>query len=94
MYLHLGQDTVINMKDIIGVFDMDNTTISKHTRQFLADAQKEAVEKDRKSKRIPALSGGAAPDKKGDTRLSEAEAWAAARAGLSREEYAKYKYAY
>lgn len=40
MYLHLGQDTVINMKDIIGVFDMDNTTISKHTRQFLADAQK------------------------------------------------------
>ena len=61
---------------------------------LLKDMQKEAVEKERKGKRIPALSGGAAPDKKGSAGLSEAEAWAAARAGLSREEYAKYKYAY
>lgn len=61
---------------------------------LLRDVQKEAVEKERKAKRIPALSGGAAPDKKGSAGLSEAEAWAAARAGLSREEYAKYKYAY
>ncbi len=40
MYLYLGQDTVVPMKDIIGVFDMENTTVSKHTRQFLSDAQK------------------------------------------------------
>ncbi len=40
MYLHLGQDTVVKMEEIIGIFDMDNTTISKHTRGFLADAQK------------------------------------------------------
>lgn len=40
MYLHLGQETVVRVQDIVGIFDMDNTTISKHTRQFLADAEK------------------------------------------------------
>ncbi len=40
MYLHLGQETVVRLKDVVGIFDMDNTTISKHTRQFLADAEK------------------------------------------------------
>ena len=38
MYLHLGQNTVVNMKDIVGVFEMDN---SKHTRNYLTRAQKE-----------------------------------------------------
>lgn len=41
MYLHLGQDTVVRTDRIIGVFDMDNSTVSKHTRRFLARAQKE-----------------------------------------------------
>lgn len=41
MYLHLGQNIVVNRKRIVGVFDMDNTTISKHTREFLAKAQRE-----------------------------------------------------
>lgn len=27
MYLHLGQDTIVNQRDIVGVFDMDNSTI-------------------------------------------------------------------
>ena len=40
MYLHLGQETVVPTKEIVGIFDMDNTTVSKHTREFLADAQK------------------------------------------------------
>lgn len=40
MYLHLGQDTIINFKDIIGIFDMDTTTVSKHTRNYLAIAEK------------------------------------------------------
>lgn len=40
MYLHLGQDTVVRMDELIGIFDMDTSTISKHSRQFLADAQK------------------------------------------------------
>ena len=41
MYLHLGQNTVVNMKDIVGVFEMDNSTVSKHTRNNLTRAQKE-----------------------------------------------------
>lgn len=41
MYLHLGQETVIPMSDIIGVFDLDNTTISKKTRNFLAKAERD-----------------------------------------------------
>lgn len=40
MYLHLGNETVVRTRDIIGIFDMENTTVSKLTRQFLADAQK------------------------------------------------------
>ena len=35
MYLHLGQDTVVRGDDIIGIFDLDNTTVSPHTRAFL-----------------------------------------------------------
>ena len=31
MYLHLGQDTVIKMDEIIGIFDMDTSTLSKTT---------------------------------------------------------------
>lgn len=40
MYLHLGQSTVISYEDIIGIFDLDNTTVSKITRDYLAKAQK------------------------------------------------------
>ena len=41
MYLHLGQDIIVNMRDIVGVFDLDNSTISRHTREFLSRAQRE-----------------------------------------------------
>ena len=40
MYLHLGQDVVVRKKDIVGVFDMDNTTISRYTRSYLTKAEK------------------------------------------------------
>ena len=39
MYLHLGQEVVVRHADVIGVFDMDNTTISPHTRDFLRQAE-------------------------------------------------------
>lgn len=39
MYLHLGNNYVVPEKEIIGIFDLDNTTISKHTRNLLAQAQ-------------------------------------------------------
>lgn len=41
MYLHLGQNTVVNTDEVLGVFDLDNSTVSKHTRGFLNRAQKE-----------------------------------------------------
>lgn len=40
MYLYLGGDAVARENDVIGIFDMDNTTISKHTRDFLSAAEK------------------------------------------------------
>lgn len=41
MYLHLGQSTVVNGNDIVGIFDIDNTTVSKKTREYLNRAEKE-----------------------------------------------------
>ncbi len=40
MYLHLGQDTVITTESIIGIFDIDECTISKKTRDYLTAAEK------------------------------------------------------
>lgn len=40
MYLHIGGDYIINSKNILGIFDMENTTISKYTRSFLANMEK------------------------------------------------------
>lgn len=40
MYLHLGQDTVVKINEIIGIFDLETSTISKISRKYLADAQK------------------------------------------------------
>lgn len=40
MFLFLGGDVSVPEKEVIGVFDMDNTTIAKSTREFLARAQK------------------------------------------------------
>ncbi len=41
MYIHLGNNKNIREKDIIGIFDMDNATMSKTTQKFLNKAQKE-----------------------------------------------------
>lgn len=40
MFLHLGENTVISSSEIIGIFDMDNTTVSKATRDYLSKMQK------------------------------------------------------
>lgn len=40
MYLHLGQDVVVRQQDIVGVFDMENTTVSQATRHYLRQAEK------------------------------------------------------
>ena len=41
MYLHLGQNVVIPQSTVIGIFDIDNTTSSHTTREYLNRAEKE-----------------------------------------------------
>ena len=40
MFLHVGNNKNIRERDIIGIFDMDNATVSNVTRKFLSEAQK------------------------------------------------------
>lgn len=40
MLLHLGQDTVVNTKDIVAICDLDTSTVSHKTRDFLSTATK------------------------------------------------------
>ena len=40
MYLHLGQDVVVPASSILGVYDMDTATWSKHTRALIASMEK------------------------------------------------------
>lgn len=41
MYLNIGNDMAVRDSSVIGIFDMDNTSTSKRTREFLAHAEKE-----------------------------------------------------
>ena len=40
MYLSIGNDMAVRETSIIGIFDMDNTSTSKRTREFLSKAEK------------------------------------------------------
>ena len=42
-YLHIGQNVMLEDKRIIGIFDLDNTSTSKHTRAFLKQAEQDGV---------------------------------------------------
>ena len=35
MYVHLGNEITINDKGIIGIFDIENTSLGNDTREFL-----------------------------------------------------------
>ena len=41
MYLNIGNDMSVRSKNIIGIFDMDNTSTSRRTREFLDKAESE-----------------------------------------------------
>ena len=41
MYLDIGKDMAVRDKSIIGIFDLDNTSTSPRTREFLTHAEKE-----------------------------------------------------
>ena len=41
MYLHIGNGESIKTKDIIGIFDLDTSTISKKTKNYINKKEKE-----------------------------------------------------
>ena len=43
MYLSIGNDMAVRDRSIIGIFDLDNTTTSKRTREFLNSAEKDGM---------------------------------------------------
>lgn len=40
MYLHLGNEVTVRKADILGVFDLDNSSQSHLTKKYLAAAEK------------------------------------------------------
>ena len=41
MYLSIGNDMAVRDRSIIGIFDLDNTSTSKRTREFLEKSEQE-----------------------------------------------------
>ena len=43
MYLYMGQQVMVPEEDLVGIFDLDNTTWSHRTRAFLDRAEEEEI---------------------------------------------------
>lgn len=43
MYLHIGNNKIIRVKDVIGIFDADTATVSKTTRAYLSEKEKKGL---------------------------------------------------
>lgn len=41
MYLHLGKGTVVNTSDIIAIMDLESSSLSANTREFLKVVEEE-----------------------------------------------------
>ena len=41
MYLHIGNDYVVAVSNIVGIFNLENTTVGKCTKKLLDRAEKE-----------------------------------------------------
>nr|WP_297175262.1 extracellular matrix/biofilm biosynthesis regulator RemA family protein [uncultured Agathobaculum sp.] len=41
MYLHLGQDYIVPLQNVVAVFDMDTATASRRTQKLLTRLQEE-----------------------------------------------------
>ncbi len=44
MYLHIGNDNIVTDKEVIGIFDIEKTSASSDTREFLNAAAKRKCE--------------------------------------------------
>ena len=40
MYVHIGNGKMLRVSDILGIFDTDNSTVSKNTRTWLTQKEK------------------------------------------------------
>ena len=43
MYLNIGNDMAVREKSVIGIFDLDNTSTSRRTREFLEAAERDGL---------------------------------------------------
>jgi hypothetical protein len=43
MFLHVGNNKNIRLSSVVGIFDMDNATLSAVTRKYLSTMQKEEL---------------------------------------------------
>ena len=41
MYLSIGNDMAVRDRSVIGIFDLDNTTVTNRGREFIERAEKE-----------------------------------------------------
>ena len=41
MYVDIDTDSLVNGDDVVGIFDLDNTTVNKFTNEFLNKMQAE-----------------------------------------------------
>ena len=40
MYINFGHGVIVRRDEVIGIFDLDKSTVSKHTQKFLSTAEK------------------------------------------------------
>jgi len=45
MYLDIGGETLLRTETILGIFDLDNTTVNKSSREYLNEAEKTGFSK-------------------------------------------------
>ena len=43
MYLHIGNGESVREKDVIGVFDLDTSTVSSITKKYISENQKKGL---------------------------------------------------
>ena len=43
MYLNIGNDMAVRQKSVLGIFDLDNTSTSRRTREFLEKAEQDGL---------------------------------------------------
>ncbi len=41
MYLYLGGNRLVRQAEVVGIFDLDTATVSRHTRDFLTRAERD-----------------------------------------------------